>query len=136
MGQKQGGDAAYWMCHCRITHNYFLRAAGRHFAYDGDDAAFLEAHRGELELQGVEETLKELRRQREERLRAPEESLAPGAISARFLVVLIMFKYVLYNGFTWCSHEFIRFYLRFFMGDIAKSMKYMEGKVTKSSRDT
>ena len=76
MGQKQGGDG-YWMCQCRITHNYFLRAANKHFAYDGDDAAFLEAHKSELEPLGVEETLKELRRQREERLRAPEESLAP-----------------------------------------------------------
>lgn len=32
----------HWMCQCRITHNYFIRSAGKHFSYTGDDAAFLQ----------------------------------------------------------------------------------------------
>ncbi|CAK9007891.1 unnamed protein product [Durusdinium trenchii] len=65
------------MCQCRTTQNYFVRSAEKHFSYTGDDASFLEEHRQELQDLGVseEEVLKDLRRQRQERLKAPEESL-------------------------------------------------------------
>ena len=67
----------HWMCQCRITHNYFIRSAGKHFSYTGDDAAFLQENRSELRDLGAseEEVLTELRKQRQERLKAPEESL-------------------------------------------------------------
>lgn len=81
MGSKQGKMESdgknYWMCQCRITHNYFVRSTGKHFSYTGDDAAFFEENRSELKDLGAseEEVLTELRRQRQERLKAPEESL-------------------------------------------------------------
>ncbi|CAJ1356021.1 unnamed protein product [Effrenium voratum] len=80
MGLRPGAmakESAAWMCQCRVTHNYFLRRANMHFIYSGDDAAFLEEHREELKLLGCseEEVLNELRRQRQERLKAPEETL-------------------------------------------------------------
>ena len=45
-------DGKYWMCQCRITHNYFVRSAGKHFSYTGDDASFLEDPSTEMGLMG------------------------------------------------------------------------------------
>ncbi|OLQ00462.1 hypothetical protein AK812_SmicGene16901 [Symbiodinium microadriaticum] len=67
----------YWMCECRVSHNFFVRTLGKHFRYNGDDAEFLFEFGDELRELGAEAQtiLEELRRQREERLRAPEKSL-------------------------------------------------------------
>ncbi|CAE7737320.1 ogfod2 [Symbiodinium pilosum] len=70
-------SSTWWTCQCRVTHNYFVKCAGRHFMYRGDDVAFYQEHGSELEAAGCDaaEVLADLRRQREERIAAPDRTL-------------------------------------------------------------
>mmetsp|Transcript_136 Transcript_136/g.309 ORF Transcript_136/g.309 Transcript_136/m.309 type:complete len:352 (+) Transcript_136:103-1158(+) len=69
--------SAYWTCECRITNNFFVRSVGKHFTYRGDDVEFYQQHSAELEAAGcdVADVLADLRRQREERMKAPDTTI-------------------------------------------------------------
>jgi len=60
-----------------VTHNYFVKSVGKHFTYRGDDVEFYRQHGDELSATGcdVADVLADLRRQREERLSAPDRTL-------------------------------------------------------------
>jgi len=59
-----------------VTNNFFVHSVEMHFTYCGDDAKFLQSCRSVLPEGGPtpEEVLKEVKEQRERRLRAPTEA--------------------------------------------------------------
>mmetsp|Transcript_55493 Transcript_55493/g.162113 ORF Transcript_55493/g.162113 Transcript_55493/m.162113 type:complete len:355 (+) Transcript_55493:83-1147(+) len=78
-----GDQRASYMCECRLTRNFFVRSAGLHFEYDGDDAAFARQYEALAReacyagaLPPVAEVLADVRAQLAERRKAPEEALA------------------------------------------------------------
>mmetsp|Transcript_117985 Transcript_117985/g.328795 ORF Transcript_117985/g.328795 Transcript_117985/m.328795 type:complete len:360 (+) Transcript_117985:75-1154(+) len=79
---RDGNGRAFYMCNCRYTRNFFVRSAGYHFEFDGDDAAFARQYESLVRDAGddrpmppVEEVLRDIRAQLEERQRAPQEAL-------------------------------------------------------------
>jgi len=77
-GQQAGAEAVtdyrYYMCECHLRKNYFVRSLGEHLSYDGDDLAFVQAYAGSFPEEQLEEALSEVKRQRDKRLRAPNDS--------------------------------------------------------------
>ncbi|CAE7264163.1 kif5 [Symbiodinium sp. KB8] len=74
---QPASSSSYWTCQCRVTHNYFVKSVGKHFMYRGDDVEFYRQHGDELSATGCEvaDVLADLRRQREERLSAPDRTM-------------------------------------------------------------
>eukprot|EP00928_Gymnodinium_smaydae_P028959 TRINITY_DN21947_c0_g2_i1.p1 TRINITY_DN21947_c0_g2~~TRINITY_DN21947_c0_g2_i1.p1 ORF type:complete len:397 (+),score=94.68 TRINITY_DN21947_c0_g2_i1:59-1249(+) len=67
-------DRQHFMCECHVTHNFFVRSCEQHMHFDGDEAAFSRSFVPEPGGPSLEEVLDELRRQREKRLRNPEDA--------------------------------------------------------------
>lgn len=72
----------YYMCSCRLKRNFFVRSAGEHFEYDGNDASFVRQYEEvmrEVAMEGksvppVAEVLADIKEQLEERRRTPQEA--------------------------------------------------------------
>eukprot|EP00448_Togula_jolla_P017369 CAMPEP_0170593868 /NCGR_PEP_ID=MMETSP0224-20130122/13692_1 /TAXON_ID=285029 /ORGANISM="Togula jolla, Strain CCCM 725" /LENGTH=364 /DNA_ID=CAMNT_0010917879 /DNA_START=41 /DNA_END=1135 /DNA_ORIENTATION=- len=91
-------DKGCFMCACRLERNFFVHSVGEHFEYDGNDEVFTRRYEAEAAarlnpseqpedefqrpLPPVDEVLTELRKQLEERRRAPEESRKRAAVIA------------------------------------------------------
>lgn len=81
-----GGCRTRWMCECHLTHNFFVPKVGLHMVYRGDDDAFMQQYSSELGslASGQDlEVLREVQRQREERLQAPVQAAERAAAIRR-----------------------------------------------------
>lgn len=72
--------ACFYMCSCRLTHNFFVPSVREHFYYDGDDQAFLMKH---ASIATVQDVLAEVKRQRIQRQRQPAEALERAELVAQ-----------------------------------------------------
>mmetsp|Transcript_65563 Transcript_65563/g.137053 ORF Transcript_65563/g.137053 Transcript_65563/m.137053 type:complete len:358 (+) Transcript_65563:91-1164(+) len=77
-----GRAGPFFMCSCRLERNFFVKSLVEHFEYKGDDAAFERQYFRVVSEKGdhlevvppVEVVLDEIKAQREERRRQPEEA--------------------------------------------------------------
>merc|ERR1712078_106882 len=66
---------SFFMCHCHMTHNFFVRSVGMHLTYNGDDMEFLKCYTDAFpEGSSVSLALADVRSQQQKRLQAPRDA--------------------------------------------------------------
>lgn len=78
----------FLMCSCRLRRNFFVASVGRHFEFEGDDEEFLKRNKAifdgrKLSEEEARAVLEEVKKQRQERMKQPEVTLARAERIAR-----------------------------------------------------